>query len=299
MSRLILPRRKLLLGAAAALIASPAIIGRAAAQMTTMGVGGGFGAATGFTPASLSPALWIEARSSVFQSNAGTTAATANSDPVGYIGDLSGNSFHLTSAANDTTRPLLQGVGSNPYLDFDGSNDVLFRTASLDLYNSGSGYSVFICVRGNPSTDRVLVGEGNSSQTNTFVRALHSSAITASSQQATSRDDSGSNANSGVLGFLSAYDNSDHVIGITDDGAATATVRGYKDSSTETGNASYTHSGHTVTTDRHSLGAGVRTTAGNFFLGRVYGLVIVKSVISSGNRASLITYLGNLAGLSL
>jgi hypothetical protein len=46
MSRLILPRRKLLLGAAAALITSPAIIGRAAAQLTMTGVGGGFGGAT-------------------------------------------------------------------------------------------------------------------------------------------------------------------------------------------------------------------------------------------------------------
>lgn len=254
-----------------------------------------------FTPASLSPALWIEAgnTSNIFQSNACTTAASANSDPVGCIKDLSGNGFNLTSAADDTTRPLLQGVGVHPYLDCDGSNDILFRTASLDLYNSATGYSVFATTKGNTGTTNILVAEGNSTQTNTFNRLLVSSSTTATTQQAQSRDDAGSNANSGVLLVTTSYDNTDRVLGSTDDGAATATITGYKDSSTATGSATYTHSGHTFTTDRFSICGGRRTTSANFYVGRLYGLVIVKSVLSSTDRGNLITYMGNLAGLSL
>jgi hypothetical protein len=100
----------------------------------------------------LTPALWIEAKQQTFQSNAGTTPASANSDPVGYIGDLSGAGFHMTSVANDTTRPLLQGVGVFPYLDFTSANSQTLRRAA-DIGSYAAGATTWAIVqRGNPAT---------------------------------------------------------------------------------------------------------------------------------------------------
>jgi len=251
-----------------------------------------------FSPASLSPALWVEARNGVFQSNAGMTVATANSDPVGFITDLSGNAAHMTSAADDTTRPLLQGVGANPYLDFDGVNDVLRLAASLGLYASGSGYSVFMAMRGNPiTTSESVVSESSNASNNQISQFVKCGAATASSHVVFQRADDGTtvpaNANNTVV-QTAVFDNTDRVIGITDSTAAFIAYNNQTAGSTN----SYTRSG-SLTFNRFALGALVRTTNSGFARMRVHGLVVVKSVLNSTDRANLITYLGGLAGLSI
>lgn len=69
--------------------------------------------------------------STVFSDVAGTTAATVNG-AVGKILDKSGNGFHATAAADNTTRPTLRQSGSLYYLEFDGSNDAM-STPSIDM----------------------------------------------------------------------------------------------------------------------------------------------------------------------
>src|SRR4051812_35647666 len=97
---------------------------RAAQQLIlTGGTSSASGSAgSAFTPLSLIPALWIDPSdiATMFQSNAGTTAVTDGS-ACGYAGDKSGNGFHLTSVADDTTRPTWNNNGGLPYLNFDGS----------------------------------------------------------------------------------------------------------------------------------------------------------------------------------
>lgn len=257
------------------------------------------GGGGGFTPASLSPALWIEAGNQCFQSNAGTTAATANSNPVGFWTDLSGNGFHISSAADDSTRPLLQGVGTHSYVDFDGVDDILFRAATLGLYASGTGFSIFASVKANPVATTVLAGEGNSLSTSPRYDILRSYTTIATQNSEFIRDAAGSNASINSCITTGVYDNTDRVVGFTDDGgAATANLVGYLDGSAN-GSSSYTRTGHALTIDRFSVGGLRRTTSGLFFVSRVYGLVVVKSVLSGTDRANLVTYLGNLAGLTL
>lgn len=81
-----------------------------------------------FTPASLSPAAWYDPSdlTSMFQNSNGTTAAVVDS-PVGYIADKSGNGKHLTQADNVGRRPLLRQSGALYYLEYDGTDDVLYN----------------------------------------------------------------------------------------------------------------------------------------------------------------------------
>jgi hypothetical protein len=65
----------------------------------------------------------------LFQLSNGTTAVTADADPIGYATDLSGNGKHATQATVNN-RPLYK-VGT-PRALFDGSNDIL-STAAIDF----------------------------------------------------------------------------------------------------------------------------------------------------------------------
>jgi hypothetical protein len=253
------------------------------------------GGAPAFTPASLSNVVfWGEARAANFQLNAGTTAAGANSDPVGYFTDLSGAGHHYKSLADNGTRPLLQGVGVNPYLDFDGTDDILTLATSLGIYAAGS-CSVFFAIKGNPGLTKVLFGEASSSSAAPIYDPFLSSNGTASTATSFYRN----NANTTVVNVNGmtrtlAFNNADRVYGVTDDGANWTP---YLDGVVGTALA-YTRSATTV--DRSYIGGRYNNgAAGSFFAARVYGMVAVTGVLGGTDRANLVTYLGTLAGLTL
>lgn len=254
---------------------------------------------SGFTPASLSPALWIEpAKGGIFQSNAGTTAATANSDVAGYVPDWSGNSFTLTSFADDTTRPTLQGVGSYPCLRFDGSNDALQRTAELGCYNAGS-CSVFIALKSNTpaSSARVFAEANNPASGSQAIYSIMASSAGATSATMFLRNDAGGVPLSGsnTPALTNGFNNTDVVVGMTDDGS---TISMYLDQGAAVTQA-YTRSG-TLTNNRFGLGALARSSAASWWAGDIYGVVAVNgAVLSAGQRSSLVTYLAALQGRSI
>jgi hypothetical protein len=60
------------------------------------------------------------------------TPATASSDPVGYWQDKSGNGRHLTQAISGSRPSLLPtGISSKPCLNFDGTDDTIWRQPGL------------------------------------------------------------------------------------------------------------------------------------------------------------------------
>lgn len=79
-----------------------------------------------FTPASIGALAWWDFSdlSTMFQNSNGTTAVAADSDPIGYIADKSGNGLHLTQATAGL-RPLYKTSGGLGWGQFDGSDDVL------------------------------------------------------------------------------------------------------------------------------------------------------------------------------
>lgn len=250
-----------------------------------------------FTPASLSPNLWVEpGKGGLFQSNAGTTAAVANADVVGFCPDQSTNIFTLTSAANDTTRPTLQGVGVFPYLSFDGTNDMLQRTAAIGAYAAGAA-SWFCTLRSNSSAvSALLAGEGDSTSANSIYALIGDNTATASSASGLIRNTIPTTLLSSVTVLQTGVFNaSDHVYGVIDDGV---NVTPYLDGVAGTPFAYSARAGSLVQ-DRFALGALLRTSASSFWAGRIYGFVALNRTINSTERGNLTTYLGNLAGLSL
>jgi hypothetical protein len=248
-----------------------------------------------WTPADLTPDLWIEpAQGGLFQSNAGSTAATANSDVVGYAPDLSGDGFHLTSAADDTTRPTLQGVGALPYLSFDGSNDILRRTASLGSYAAGAATWGIVFRSNSNAVNSYLLAEGSSAGANMILGNVIASATATVQTMFWRNDANGQVIATAFVPNAGVFDGTDRVLIITDNGS---TITTYVDGVAGATSA-YTRSG-AFTPDRFALGGLVRNTTGSWWAGRVYGLVAVNRVVSAGERADLTTYLGNLAGLSL
>ena len=91
--------------------------------------------ANNFTPRSITGlALWLDASdaSTLFQDAAATTPATATSDPVGAWLDKSGNARHLTQATSAARPSLLtNGISSKPALNFDGTDDTIWRQPGL------------------------------------------------------------------------------------------------------------------------------------------------------------------------
>lgn len=250
-------------------------------------------AAPAFTPRQLDPVLWLEpARGGLFQSNAGTTAATVNGDAVGYIHDLSGNGNHYTSVADDTTRPTLQGAGTLPCLRFDGVNDVLHRTSSLGLYAAGA-YTLAFALKGNsPAKDARVFAEGNTATNNTLFIPLQTDAATATSSALMYRNDAGLQQ-TGSLTNANAFNGSNHVLVLTDDGT---TIRSYLDG---VAGPTLNYTRGTYTLNRSAIGALVRAATSNWWAGDIYGMVAIPRVVTDLERASLTTYMGNLAGLSL
>jgi len=99
---------------------------------------------TAFTPISIAGLqLWLDASdsSTLFIDSAGSTAATADGDPVGYWGDKSGNTNNTTQA-DGTKKPLLKLATQNSKnsVRFDGSNDNLKALTG----GADSNYTLFV-----------------------------------------------------------------------------------------------------------------------------------------------------------
>lgn len=100
-----------------------------------------------FTPAALSPHLWLDATiiGSLDQASGGGTPVTADGDPVGLWRDQSGNSRNVTAATNGE-RPLYKtGIQhSLPALLFDSVDDRLTMTnATYGLSQPFTAFVVF------------------------------------------------------------------------------------------------------------------------------------------------------------
>lgn len=95
---------------------------------------------------------WIDPAVNSFQNINGTTAATANDDPLGYLTDRSGNGRHWIAAANDTTRPLLKTnvINGEPTLYFSGFGlQSIFCNTSLAALTAAE---LFVVIKKNAET---------------------------------------------------------------------------------------------------------------------------------------------------
>lgn len=89
-----------------------------------VGFGKGSAVTAAFLPSDIASLwTWIDPAVNSFQEIAGTTAATADGDRLGYLTDRSGNGRHWIAAADNTTRPVLKLsiVNGLPIIRYDAS----------------------------------------------------------------------------------------------------------------------------------------------------------------------------------
>jgi hypothetical protein len=105
-----------------------------------------FVTAAAFTPASLSPKVWIEADPTKLYTDAGTTLVSADGQAVQQANDKSGNGVNM-SQATLANRPLYKTGSGHPYLLFDGTNDSIEDNGTSHAYGDGSGQMwLAVCV---------------------------------------------------------------------------------------------------------------------------------------------------------
>lgn len=234
----------------------------------------------------------------LFQNNAGTGAVAADSDVVGMWQDKSANAFHLTSVANDNTRPVWRSGGGYPYVETDGINDVLRRLEAMDLWAPG-GVTIAIAMRASsPAVSRYPFAGGNSSQTNTILSPFYTSPTTAADAAAFYRADGGANIISNQTTNAAAFDGNDTVLVAVDNGSS---VTVYQDGVAGTARA-YTRGANAMTTNIIALGALVRgnpQTYAGYMAMRVHRVTIWATPLDATDRAAALTALAAKQGRTL
>jgi hypothetical protein len=254
----------------------------------------------GALPQSGNLGLWLDASdlATLFQLNTGATPVTTNGQVVGFWGDKSANDFDLSTVGNDTTRPIYGTDGSFHWVEFDGVNDILRRLEALQLYAAGA-YTLAIAVRGNPAIDRTLVGEGYNTGSGSLTRPIGSHNATAANAAAYYRADDGATTkiqNSAVT-FTTAWNNTDKVAIVTDDGLNLDT---YVDGTLGT-RRSYTRASGTFNLcDRFAIGGLMRNVGAQWFAGRIYAVAIWPGIVlNSTDRATVLTQFAAKQGRTL
>lgn len=128
-------------------------------------------ASVGLDITSLTPLTWLRADGTLFQDTAGTTPATADTDPVARINDAAPTPLNQTQATAGR-RPLLKLNIQNglPILRADGTDDLLIN-ASASAYNvlhNGAGVTVLYAGKKTAAdgTSTGLVGNNSNTTAN-------------------------------------------------------------------------------------------------------------------------------------
>jgi len=127
-----------------------------------------------FNPLSLSPALWLDASdsSTLFDATSGGSLVAADGG-VARIEDKSGNFRHFTQSSS-TSRPLRRVSVQNgrDAVEFDGSNDIMFMSAGLDIFQNVPGITWLAVVKWltEPTTTRIFASAATNN--NSIARSL-------------------------------------------------------------------------------------------------------------------------------
>jgi len=118
------------------------------------------GSGAKFTPASLfsngEQGAWYDPSdlNTLFQDSAGTTPVTSDGDPVGYMGDKSGNDNHATQATS-AARPTYHTDGTLHWLEFDGVDDTMKVFNTITMGNKAAMWAAAEKVSAGDDIERI------------------------------------------------------------------------------------------------------------------------------------------------
>ena len=242
-----------------------------------------------FSPLSLSPLAWwdVSDLTTLWQDTARTTPITADGQTVACIDDKSGNGHNLLQSSA-TLRPLFKTSGGLNWLLFDGVDDSLVMTANTatltDTHEftfcgrftapaSGSSGGMISHSNGAAGVADAEMAIYNGAGT-VRMRTRYPSLDTFSTGAVLTADADAVFAQ-GKFGFS---DTRQYINGAQSGATITTTT--------------------TASTSPRSYRLGRHTNAAQFLSGRCHG-VLVTPVLSAAQRASLTTWIGAKAGLTL
>jgi hypothetical protein len=248
-------------------------------------------------PLSLSPALWLDPSdlSTLFQDSAGTTPVTADGHPVGKILDKSGNGYHA-SQSTASKRPLYRTSGGLSWLEFDGVDDSLSLSGSgLNILRNSPAATGIAAVKDNtPGSLRVFLQVTRQADSNTRYQ-MRTSASSAYEMQ-TRWDDVTSTVVSG-----GTVTGSSQVVTMSADfatggsGSHKIRVNGTQVAS----GAQVGGAGNTPDTASQRVSVGSFVEIANWYSGRIFQLILFRSVLNAANLALAESYVAGKAGVSL
>ena len=241
-----------------------------------------------FSPADISGlALWLDA------DDAGTLTAVGGA--VSEWRDKSGNARHFTATAAQEPSSTAATLNGRTVVRFDGVADRMTRASFLHALDQ---HTLFVVARSRVSAGAAaqnILTEGNTG-TNTQFRIHVGKAETGDTTRLSGyyRDNAASERYLVNYDDVQQYDGDPHILTITDsgtlltprlDGVATATPT--------------TYSRTTTTLNVITLGALTRSGVGGHYDGDIAELLAYNSVLTSGQIASVESFLGTRWGVVL
>lgn len=239
----------------------------------------------------------------LFQDSAGTTAVTADGDPVGLVKDKSGNGRDLT--ASSTARPTYKVSGSLAYLSFNGSSNVMTASGTASTMKFlHSDVSTF-CFGGkfqNSSDPQVGAGlfgtnTGSSSKIGACFYYYDDATINNSARQFITNGGTPAVVNN--INNNTLTPNTEHVLTVFGDPTnGTAANRGtiYIDNGSALQSNSITGT-RSTSNSSYDLQVGAYGNNVSPSLIYVYGLIMINATISEYNRQQLQRWMASKSGV--
>lgn len=278
-------------------------IGRGPQHSIAAGGGGFTGVAAAeageFTPLDLftggRQGFWYDPSdlTTLFQAVNGTTAVTADADPVGYVEDKSGNGHEATRITGDTQRALYKTSGGLHWLEFDGTNDCYDILSALSAFrNIGHITAIAGILVGDTGANKYALMISNglaANSTRAFIRTTSTEVLSIGGRRldadtlAASTGSTLSTVTAQVVAAQFKYTSSDLI----------GRLNGVQDIS----NTSFQTDGSTSDTDSIAVRFGVLDGA-DFWKGRIYGLIVVAADLSAAEIENAEDWMATKCGIS-
>lgn len=241
-------------------------------------------AAIAWTPpsAAITLAAWFDPSdiTTLFKDTAGTVPVTADGDHVLCMKDKSGNNFHVIQNNGAGFEPIYRTGGGKPYLELTGaSSQWLFTSGNVQVVNASDGShsaGAAVIFTNNTGTQKVLDSDAATRVAQFLRNSAGTSETLAFTSGASVLGDTGPAITAGAATTL---------IEVTD---ATIADEIFVNN---VGNGATSHGAGTLQNAAYQIGIGAGVAGSNPMTGKFYGGVIYRGALSSGDRASLHTYL--------
>lgn len=226
----------------------------------------------------------------LFQDSAGTTAVTADNDPVGLAVDQSPNDNNFLQATSGN-RPTYNVSGDYTFLTGDGSNDAI----AGESFAWAAGSAFFCFAISGAAQSETFFSEGRSSS-NTPMYSLGAGGTSNNRLTIFVRNDGGSILVNNEETTTPIFDGSPHVVSIMDTGSS---FRVWIDGAEDAGSPfSYIRSGD-LTLNKATLFALGRSSNSYHFTGDFYGAAGRAGTVSDAVRQQVEAMMALRCGVTL